>query len=138
MSGKIYKKRVYKKIKSRVKLFLNGRTRTRTLDPLITYHYDFHRPWRVCGLDDPFALETRSVGGRRLVSTPFLADLARDYHSDAGFPDFDVCFTRRFPAEAPIKESAALPTELYARFTRPVGLEPTTYRLEGGCSIQLS
>ena len=38
-----------------------------------------------------------------------------------------------------MKESAALPTELYAlNFSRPVGLEPTTYRLEGGCSIQLS
>ena len=50
--------------------------------------YSFRCPFRVCGLDYPFTPK----GACRLVSTPSLAGLARDYRiqiTDLGFPEFD-------------------------------------------------
>ena len=73
------------------------------------------------------------LGGRRLASTPSDSSnrgigLARDCRRrDAdGFPDFDACFIRPFPAGAPNRKSDALPAELRAR--RICGSPPPTAR----------
>ena len=45
-------------------------------------HYDFRRPFRVCGLDCPFTLvEDRGCLPSSLYTFPPVAGLARDYHT---------------------------------------------------------
>ena len=48
----------------------------------LAYHYDFRHHQSVCGLDYPSTMRIYSIllGHSHLVSTPFLADLARDCH----------------------------------------------------------
>ena len=76
-----------------------------------SYHFGFRRRLSgVRGLDYPFAIAARALGAARLVSTPSpLPGLARDWHVEPAFPDFERFCSAGFPAGTPIVSLLRLP-----------------------------